>query len=136
MTPKYFLSAAGAIMTIVGILGLVGGMIGPTPGDSLFGSAWYFNNVEIWAHLVVGILAVAFALFLSDKAKKIASVIIGIALIGIGTYSLFGNVDFLGAHLEHPADTFFNLIFGVWALVSAAKIDGKTNPGESFTITQ
>ena len=123
MNPKYFLSAAGAVMIIVGILGLVGGMIGPAPGDSLFGSFWYFNNVEIWAHLVVGILAVAIALFLSDKAKRVASVIIGIALVGIGTYSLFGNVDFLGAHLEHPADTFFNLIFGVWALVSAAKIN-------------
>ena len=136
MTPKYFLSAAGAIMVIVGILGLVGGIIGPTPGDSLFGSAWYFNSVEIWAHLVVGILAVAFALFLSISAQRIASVIIGIALIGIGTYSLFGNVDFLGAHLEHPADTFFNLIFGVWALVSSAKINVKEKSSESFTITQ
>mgnify|MGYP001593384227 FL=1 len=123
MNPKYFLSAAGAIMIIVGILGLVGGMIGPTPGDSLFGSAWYFNKVEIWARLIIGILAVAFALFLSDKAKRAASVILGIALVGIGTYSLFGNIDFFGAHLEHPADTFFNLIFGVWALVSAAKIN-------------
>ena len=136
MTPRYFLSVAGAILIIIGILGFAGGIIGPTPGDSLFGSYWYFNRVEIWTHFAFGILAVVFAILLSEKKQRVASVVIGIALIGIGSYSLFGNIEFFGAHLEHPADTFFKLIFGVWALVSSAKIDGKEKSAESFTITQ
>ena len=135
MNPKYFLSVSGAILIAVGILGLIGGIIGPTPGDSLFGNIWYFNSVEIWAHLAIGIFAIVCAFLLSEKIQKFVSVTLGILLITLGFYILLGNYELLGAHFEHPADTFFNFIFGVWALMAGVKINGNKSVG-NFMNTQ
>jgi len=135
MNPKYFLSVAGVILIVVGVLGLVGGIIGPTPGDSLFGSIWYFNSVEIWAHLAVGIFALFCAFLLSQRIQEFICVVFGIMLIVLGFYILLGNYDLLGAHFEHPADTFFNFIFGVWAIMAGAKLIGNKSV-ENFSVTK
>ncbi|MEK9147909.1 MAG: hypothetical protein AAB650_00555, partial [Patescibacteria group bacterium] len=56
MNPKQFLQIGGVVLVLVGILGFVG-VIGPTAESSLFGGAWWFDNAENWAHLVLGVVA-------------------------------------------------------------------------------
>jgi ABC-type Fe3+-siderophore transport system permease subunit len=44
VNPKQFLTIGGAVLLLVGILGFIG-IIGPD-ANSIFGSAWYFDNAE------------------------------------------------------------------------------------------
>lgn len=116
---KQFLQIGGIILILVGILGFVG-VIGPTEEKSIFGSAWWFDNGENWAHLLIGIVAVLAAYVLPGTAQKPLVMIVGIIGVLIGLYSLFGPVTegntFLGANLQNPADTILHIVIGVWAL--------------------
>lgn len=116
MNPKSFLTIGGIILVIVGIVGFLG-IIGPTSEQSIFRGAWWFDNAENWAHLVLGIVAliVAFAL---PKIQKGVVILVGILGILVGLYSLIGNTNLLGANLENPLDSLLHLIIGIWALVS------------------
>lgn len=102
-------------MTLVGILGFVG-VIGPTADRSIFGDAWWFDNGENWAHLVLGIVALIAAYVLPASGQKPLVMVVGIVALLFGLYSLFIGEQILGANLENPADTILHLAVGVWAL--------------------
>lgn len=120
MNSKQFLMIGGIVLILVGILGFAG-VIGPTGDDSLFGSAWWFDNGENWAHLVLGIVGVIASYALPGSGQKTLAMILGVVGLLIGLYSLFGYNDLLGANLENPADSLLHLVVGGWALWASKK---------------
>lgn len=119
MNPKQFLQIGGVVLVLVGILGFLG-LIGPTPEASLFGNAWWFDNAENWAHLLLGIVGLIAAYWFPAQIQKPLVVVLGVVGVLIGLYSIF-TPKFLGANLENPADTLLHLVVGIWALVSGLK---------------
>lgn len=115
MNPKQFLVWGGAILVVVGILGFVG-VIGPTAAHSIFKSAWWFDNGENWAHLVIGVVGLIAAYTLPGSAQKSLVMVLGVIGILIGLYSIVISRSFLGANLENPADSLLHLVVGAWAL--------------------
>lgn len=124
-SPKGFLQVGGVILVVVALLGFFG-IIGPTPEQSLFGAAWFFDNGENWAHLVIGVVALIAVYTMKDAMQqKWLVAAVGILALLFGIYSLFGSIpegaSFLGAGLENPTDTILHLVIGVWALMAAFK---------------
>lgn len=128
LTPKGFLQIGGIILVVVGILGFIG-ILGPTEDSSLFGSFWWFDNAENWAHTVLGIVALAAAYGLKDmNTQKSLVMIVGIVGILVGIYG-FLSTNLLGANLENPADNILHLVVGAWALsASMMKKEGGSVP--------
>lgn len=116
MTPKQFLQIGGIVLVVVAILGFTG-VLGPTPDKSIFGPGWWFDNGENWAHVVIGIVALAAAYILGAEAQRPLVITVGVIGVAVGLYSIF-QPTLLGANLENPADTILHLLIGIWALVS------------------
>lgn len=117
-TPKGFLSIGGIVLVVVGILGFF--LIGPTEDTSIFRGAWWFDNAENWAHLVLGIVALVVAYALKDAGtQKNVTAVVGIIALLVGLYGFIWPSLF-GANLE-LLDNFLHLIVGIWALVAAFK---------------
>lgn len=119
MDSKQFLQIGGVVLLLVGILGFAG-VIGPTPDKSLFGSGWWFDNAENWAHLVLGIVGLLASFALGAPQQKMLVKVLGVVGVLIGLYSIF-TPTFLGANLENPADTLLHLAVGGWALWASKK---------------
>jgi len=115
MNPKQFLVWGGAILVVVGLLGMFA-LIGPTAGDSIFGSFWYFDMYENWAHLILGIVALVAAFVFPAKAQKPLVLIVGIVALLFAIYSLAISEDFYGAMLQNPADTILHFVIAIWAI--------------------
>lgn len=118
MNPKQFLLLAGGVLILVAILGFVG-VIGPTPEKSVFGPAWWFDNGENWAHLIVGIAGLLAVFFLPGNLKKTLVILLGVVSILVGLYSLIISTSLFGANLQNPLDTILHLAVGAWALLAA-----------------
>ena len=129
MNPKQFLQIGGAVLILVGILGFMG-VIGPTSGDSIFGSTWWFDNPENAAHLVLGLVGLIAAYVLPAPGQKWLVLLLGVIGVPIGIYSVFRS-DFLGANLENPADTLLHLAVGAWALWASLRSSGMPMMGSS-----
>ncbi len=123
MNPKQFLVVGGAILVVVGILGFVG-IIGPTAEQSIFGSGWWFDNGENWAHLILGVVGLIAAYTLPASAQKPLVMLLGVVGVLIGLYSLLISQSFLGANLENPADSILHLVVGAWALYASMSKSG------------
>jgi len=117
-TPKGFLTIGGVVLIVVGLLGFF--LTGPTAADSIFGDAWWFDNGENWAHLVLGIVALVLVYAVKhDDVNKWVTAALGVVGVLIGLYSLVIGTGFLGANLENPADSILHLVVGAWALYAA-----------------
>lgn len=119
MNSKQFLQFGGAVLVLVSILGFVG-VLGPTADKSIFGSSWWFDNAENWAHLVLGIVGLLASFALGAPQQKMLVKVLGVVGVLIGLYSIF-TPAFLGANLENPADTLLHLAVGGWALWASKK---------------
>lgn len=119
MNPKQFLTLGGVILVVVGVLGFIG-IIGPTSGSSVFGSSWWFDNAENWAHLILGVVALLLLAAPASLQKPIV-LVLGVVALLTGLYSAFVGSSFLGANLENPTDTVLHLAIGVWALLASRK---------------
>jgi len=129
VNPKQFLQIGGVVLVLVGILGFVG-VIGPREEDSIFRSAWWFDNAENWAHLVLGIVALVAAYALGASLQRPLVMILGIVGVLVGLYSGLISPTFLGANLENPADTLLHIVVGAWALwASWAKSEPEMTAG-------
>lgn len=126
-TPKTFLLLGGIVLVLVAVLGYVG-VIGPTPEQSIFGSAWYFDNVENVIHLVLGVVALAAAYLAPMPLQRPLVILVGIIAVLVGLWSLAVSEVLLGAGLQNPADTVLHLVVGIWALVAGLR------RGESFAM--
>ena len=119
MNPRQFLKIGGLVLIVVGILGFIPGIIGPTPEQSIFGGAWYFDNVENGAHLVIGVVGVIAGYYLPELWQRYLTGVLGVLVVLAGLYSATISNVLLGAGLENPADTLLHLAVGAWALVAA-----------------
>ncbi len=121
-TPVGFLKIGGAVLILVAILGYVG-VIGPTAEQSIFKEAWWFDNGENIAHLVLGVvaLAVAYGFVIPRSAHRPLVIVLGVVGVLVGLYSFAGQTTLLGANLENPADSLLHLVVGAWALAAGLK---------------
>lgn len=117
MKPRGFLSAGGFVLVLLGILGFVG-VIGPTPGQSMFGTFWWFDNAENTAHTVLGAVALLAAYRIKDNAMVKNLVLLYGALAFVAGLYNFSSEKLLGANLETPADMVLHLAVGAWGLAS------------------
>lgn len=115
MNPKQFLQIGGAVLVLVGVLGFIG-IIGPTPGQSIFGNFWWFDNPENLAHTVLGVVGLTAAYTFPAVYQRYLVLALGVVGVLVGVYSLAISPAFLGANLENPADTVLHLAVGGWAL--------------------
>lgn len=136
MNPKQFLQIGGVVLVLVGILGFVG-LIGSTSDASVFGEAWWFDNGENWAHLILGIVALIAAFALKDASMmKNLVLLVGILGLFFAVYNIF-STSFLGTNLENPLDLILHLVVGVWALWAAMKKSSSTSmSGGGMTMNQ
>ncbi len=125
MNPKQFLIWGGAVLVLVGILGFVG-VIGPTADKSIFGSTWWFDNGENWAHLILGVVGLIAAFTFPAGAQKPLVMVLGLIGLFFGIYNIF-SMKFLGTNLESPADMILHFVVGIWALW--ASMSGKMMMG-------
>lgn len=113
MTLKQFVFIVGAITLAEGVLGFIG-VSGPTPADSPFGNAWYFDNMENLVHTIYGIAGVLAGTKYPQHARVYAWAVL-LATGSVGLLSLFSpiptGIHFLGADLQNPADTILHLFF-------------------------
>lgn len=125
-TPKGFLQVGGAVLVLVAVLSFLG-IIGPT-ADSLFGAAWYFDDAENVAHLVLGVVALGLVFFAGADIQKWVTLAVGALAIFATLWSLMGSIpdgaNLLGAQLQNPADTLLHTVVGVWAVVAGLKKEG------------
>lgn len=115
MAPRQFLIWGGIILVVVAILGWIN-VLGPTSDSSIFGSTWWFDSVENWAHLIIGIVALLAAFVLPAGAQKVLVIIVGIVGLLFAIFNLAGTVVIGGANLESPLDLILHLVVGIWAL--------------------
>jgi hypothetical protein len=115
MSYKQFLILTGIAGVLLGVLGYVG-IIGPTHDHSIFGHAWFFNDIENGVHLLYGVLALVFAFLLPKSAQPIP--VIAVAILGLyfAAYNLF-RTNLLGADLQRPLDILLHATAGIWAIV-------------------
>lgn len=118
-TPNGFLKIGGIVLVLVAILGFVG-VIGPTAEQSIFGSGWWFDGGENWAHLILGVVGLIAAFTFNAEMQKWLVVILGVVGVLVAVYNVFSS-NLLGANLESPADLLLHLIVGIWALVAGLK---------------
>ncbi|MBI2514616.1 hypothetical protein HYV91_00285 [Candidatus Wolfebacteria bacterium] len=120
MNPKQFLQIGGVVLVLVGLLGFFN-VLGPDAANSIFGSSWWFDSAENWAHLVLGVVALVAAFVFPANTQKPLVIAVGALGLLAGLYSAFGEVNLLGANLENPADTVLHLVVGAWALWAGMK---------------
>ena len=75
MNSKQFLTIGGVVLLLVGILGMVG-IIGPTPDQSIFGDAWWFDSAENIAHTVLGIAGLVAAFVFPKMWQKYLTILL------------------------------------------------------------
>ncbi len=119
MNPKQFLQIGGAILVVLGVVGLL-------PVFTKANTPWfYLDTGENVAHIVLGVVAIAAAYLLTDAAmQKWLVAVVGVVALFFGVYGFVvaGQPDpntFGLANLESPADNILHLVVGAWALYAA-----------------
>ena len=119
MNPRQFLQIGGAVLVILGVVGLL-------PVFTKANTPWfYLDTGENVAHIVLGVVAVAAAYVLSDaNLQKWLVAVVGVVALFFGIYgfAIAGNPEpntFGISNLESPADNILHLVVGIWALYAA-----------------
>ena len=119
MNPKQFLQFGGAILVILGVVGLL-------PVFTKTNTPWfYLDTGENVAHIGLGVVAIAAAYLLTDLAmQKWLVAVVGVVALFFGVYGFVvaGAAEpntFGLANLESPADNLLHLVVGAWALYAA-----------------
>lgn len=119
MNPKQFLQFGGAILVILGVVGLL-------PVFTKANTPWfYLDTGENVAHIGLGVVAIAAAYVLTDAAlQKWLVAVVGVVALFFGVYGFVvaGQPEpntFGLANLESPADNLLHLVVGAWALYAA-----------------
>ena len=127
MNPRQFLLLGGIVLVALGVLGMF--ILGPTPQQSLLGEFFWLDDVENYAHLILGIVALgAYYLLKDEMLTKWLVIIVGVvALLAtvLGFMNSGNGVPNLGiTNLEAVSDNILHLVVTVWAFY-AAFVGGK-----------
>jgi hypothetical protein len=119
MNPKQFLQFGGAILAILGVVGLL-------PVFTKANTPWFWLDTgENVAHIVLGVVAIAAAYVLKDAVlQKWLVAVVGVVAVFFGVYGFVvaGAAEpntFGISNLESPADNLLHLVVGAWALYAA-----------------
>ena len=119
MNPKQFLQFGGAILVVLGVVGLL-------PVFTKANTPWFYLDAgENIAHIGLGVVAIAAAYLLTDAAmQKWLVAVVGVVALFFGVYGFVvaGQPEpntFGLANLESPADNLLHLVVGAWALYAA-----------------
>ncbi len=115
ITPRMFLLLGGIVLVLIAVLGYVG-VIGPTPDASIFGSFWYFDNLENIVHFILGVVALIAVYAIPGSLQKPLVILVGIIALVAALWSLLVSSNLLGAGLENPSDTVLHFVVAAWAL--------------------
>ncbi|HEV8670117.1 MAG TPA: DUF4383 domain-containing protein [Candidatus Limnocylindria bacterium] len=119
MNPKQFLQFGGAILVVLGVVGLL-------PVFTKANTPWFYLDAgENIAHIGLGVVAIAAAYLLTDPVmQKWLVAVVGVVALFFGVYGfvVMGQPEpntFGLANLESPADNLLHLVVGAWALYAA-----------------
>jgi len=116
MNPKQFLMWGGLILLVLAVLGFVAG--------TSFGPSFWLTPGENYAHLVLGLVAVAAAYWLKDaNLQKWLVALVGVVALYFGIWGFVVASEpplnyYQLANLE-LLDNLLHLVVGVWALWAA-----------------
>lgn len=118
MTPKKFLKWGGTILVILAVLGFF------VPAFQVEGSAFSLGGAENWTHLVLGLVALAAAAWMTDaQTQKWLVAVVGIIALyfGVWGFVVANNPapNYMGVANLEMADNLLHLVVGVWALWAA-----------------
>ena len=128
ISPRGFLKWGGIVLIVVGLLGMVG-IIGPTAADSIFGDALWFDDLENWAHLILGVVALAALYAVPSSMHKNLVLLVGVVALFFAVWGFVVSEDFYGAMLESPLDNLLHLVVGAWGVWAATKKNGAMGMG-------
>jgi hypothetical protein len=125
LTPKGFLTYGGAVLLLLGIIGLF------ALNDATATPAFWLDNGENYAHIGLGVIALAIVFVpglnsIFEPYYRWIVILLGIVAVFFGVYGFVvaGNPapnTFGLANLESPADDILHLVVGAWALYAAWK---------------
>lgn len=105
-------------------------------GDKRFGSTWWFDHRENWAHLIRGVVGLIAAFTFPASAQQSLVMLLGLLGIFVGVYNVF-STKFLGANLESPADIILHAVVGASTLwVSMGQVKTMSAPAMPSTPLQ
>lgn len=118
MSSKKFLKWGGAILVLLAVLGFF------VPALQQTGSSFYLDSAENWAHLILGLVALAAVAWMTDaQLQKWLVALVGIIALyfGIWGFVVAGNPapNYAGVTNLETADNLLHLVVGVWALWAA-----------------
>lgn len=116
MNPTQFLQYAGIILVVLAVLGFL--------SPNVLGVNTTFTPAENWAHLVLGLVALAVVYWSSENAPWLTK-LYGIVALLVGVVGFFvvssPQPNFLGANLDNPIDNVLHLVVGAWGLWAGFK---------------
>jgi hypothetical protein len=114
-TPAGFLMWGGVILLVLGIVGFVVPRL--PPGGSV---GIYFTPPENYAHVVLGIVAIAASMYTTKEIQKWLTTLVGLAGLFFGITGLLvlggGEPNYYGLTNLELIDDAIHLVVGVWAL--------------------
>jgi hypothetical protein len=122
-SPKGFLTYGGAILLVLGLVGIF------ALNDATQTPAFYLDSGENWAHTGLGIIALAIVIIpglntaFAPYYRSIV-VMLGIVALFFAVYGFYVGGDtapntFGISNLEYPLDDLLHLVVAVWALFAA-----------------
>lgn len=115
MNPKKFLQIGGAVLVVFAVLGFF--LNDPSTSPYL-----WFDNAENWAHLVLGVVALLLSgSWAPADLQKWVTVVVGVVALyfAVAGFAVAGNPEpnWYGiTNLEYPLDDLVHLVVGVWAI--------------------
>lgn len=122
LTPNGFLKVGGVVLVVLGVLGYL------LPEGRLLGDAFYLDNAENIAHLVLGVVALIAAYTIPASAQRGLVWVVGLTalLFAVWGFMVAGEPapNWYGVtNLENPLDNVLHLAVAVWAIWAAAQKD-------------